>query len=478
VINAKQISSVPSSLFLALGLLTALCFSAGLYLEEPIILALPFALLFGFFTVMNFRPVYLLMLVSLSISVEVYFSPTLGTDLPSEPLIVGLTLVYLLYILKNPAELKTNFLFHPVILLLLLHLAWIFYSSFFSGQPIVSLKFSIAKTWYILTFVFLTALLIRSEDDISQFFWWLFTPLVLVTTRIILVHWTYDFGFMEINSAVQPFFRNHVNYSAILVLVMPWAVTYLFRYKRMSAPWLFILFGIAVMFFGILTAYTRAAYVALFLIGAAYVAIRLRLMRLALAGAAIVIIGVVVFLVRGNQFMEYAPSERTITHGNLSEIVAATSSFEDASTMERYYRWIAAGRMIQDRPWMGYGPGNFYFFYKKYTLNTFTTYVSNNPERSGVHNYFLMTLVDQGIIGLVIFLLFTVGTLLIGENIYHRIKDPRKRDVVAMAIITVVGVDAFLLINDLIESDKVGSLYFISIAIMVKMDLLDKQAKS
>jgi O-antigen ligase len=95
--------------------------------------------------------------------------------------------------------------------------------------------------------------------------------------------------------------------------------------------------------------------------------------------------------------------------------------------MERVYRWVAAAYMIQDRPYSGFGPGNFYFNYQKYTVSSFKTYVSDNPERSGIHNYFLMVTVEQGVPGLVFFLLFCLLVIFKGQQVYHYTPDAGRR---------------------------------------------------
>jgi O-antigen ligase len=46
--------------------------------------------------------------------------------------------------------------------------------------------------------------------------------------------------------------------------------------------------------------------------------------------------------------------------------------------------------------------------------------VSENVERSSVHNYFLLVLTEQGIIGLIIFILLTLAIISNGERIYHQ----------------------------------------------------------
>ena len=175
--------------------------------------------------------------------------------------------------------------------------------------------------------------------------------------------------------------------------------------------------------------------------------------------------------------MDFAPTERTIAHEALEDIVAATYKLEDVSTMERYYRWVAGVRMSQEDLLTGYGPGNFHNFYKAYTLNKFTTYVSDNPEKSGIHNYYLMLLVEQGLPGMLIFILLSFWVLIKGEQIYHESPNQLRKDIVAGVLLSTVVIDAFLLMNDLIETDKVGSFFFFNMAVLVNMDLLNRREK-
>ena len=190
-------------------------------------------------------------------------------------------------------------------------------------------------------------------------------------------------------------------------------------------------------------------------------------MRWGLAAAGLVAVLAVGYLSQGNKFMELAPTERTVAHEDFEDIVAATYKLEDVSTMERYYRWVAAVRMSQQDLWAGYGPGNFYGFYKGYTLNRFTTYVSDNPEQSGVHNYYLMLLVEQGLLGMLIFVALNFVILIYGERLYHQLTDEKMRAILMAALLSTVVIFAFLLMNDMIETDKVGSFFFFNMAVII-----------
>jgi O-antigen ligase len=461
--------------FMLLGLLTALAVWGAIALDEPLLAGAPFALLLVYQTVVNYKAVYILLFASIPLSAEIFFSDSLATDLPSEPLIIGLMLVYLLQVFSRPDLINGKFFKHPLSLLIIGHLLWIAFTTILSANMGVSIKFLLAKGWYIITFFFLTGHLMRSEREAWSLWWWIIIPLTFATTKVILHHAILDFGFKEINEATHPFFRNHVSYAAILALMIPLLWFFWGRYKRWTWKWWILAGCMAILFFGMVTAYTRAAYVALFLAFGAYFVIRLRLVRWVLAGATIVIAAAFTYLVNDNQFMEYAPSERTIAHEELGDIVAATYSMEDVSTSERYYRWIAGVRMSAEDPITGFGPGNFYFFYKQYTLNRFSTYVSDNPEKSGIHNYFLMTLVEQGWVGMLLFISMVFYTLILGEKVYHQSKSMNRKALAMGLMLLLIVIDAFLLMNDMIETDKVGSFFFFSMAILVNLDLKNQE---
>jgi hypothetical protein len=100
--------------------------------------------------------------------------------------------------------------------------------------------------------------------------------------------------------------------------------------------WWVLAASAGILVFGVLSAYTRAAYVALLLAAAMYFVIRLRLIRWAILAAVLVIPMFFGYMIYNNKFMDYAPSERTVSHVEFSGIVAATYKMEDVSTSERY----------------------------------------------------------------------------------------------------------------------------------------------
>lgn len=139
--------------------------------------------------------------------------------------------------------------------------------------------------------------------------------------------------------------------------------------------------------------------------------------------------------------------------------------------MERVYRWVAATRMIADKPLVGSGAATFYPEYKKYTLKSFRTYVSDNQEKSTTHNYFLLQLAEQGIPGFLLFVTLVATALLQAERLYHRSRTrPEVRRVVLAAALSFVIIVFHLILNELVEVDKIGPVFFVCLALLIRAE--------
>lgn len=461
------------------GLLCLLSICSAVASGYYLLVGIPLIVLTLYVAIVDFRSLFYLLLFCLPLSTEIVLPGGLGTDLPTEPLMVGLMLITLLFFISGNRLAELRQFWHPITLFLLVHLSWIYLSSITSNLFFVSLKFSLAKTWYVVVFYFLAAYLLKDTREQRKFFWIIFLPLLFTVGVTMIRHASYGFSFVGIQRVLHPFQRNHVNYAAMLTLFMPFLWFAWRRQPRPSFRWWFLLFSIGIMLLAIYLSYTRAAYIALFAGVAAYFAFRLKTIRYLIATGIIVAVIGLAYMVQKNRYLEYAPDyDRTVTHYEFDNLVEATYKMEDISTMERLYRWVAGLKMSPEEPWVGFGPGNFINFYRSYTVTRFETYVSDNPEQSGIHSYFLMTLVEQGIIGLLLFLLFNFYLLIKGEQIYHETKDPVRKGIAMSAILCLVIINVFLLINDLIETDKVGPFFFMSAALLLNIDQRNRSAST
>ncbi len=454
------------------------CFLAAIT-SEPLVLVLPAGVLLAYQTLVNYRSIFFLLVGCIPMSHEIYLSNSLGTDLPAEPLMIVLAFIFIIISLKYIKNIDIKFIIHPIILVFGLHYAWMLVTTIFSNLPIVSIKFIFIKTCYLLTFLFLAGHILKDKKNIKLFFWVFFIPMLLAVLITLFRQALDGFAFAFIDDAMDPFFRNHVDYAAVLTLFYPFIWYARKWYSRYSWQWWLLVFALVIFLLAIYLSFTRAAYIALAGAATATIVIQWRLIRWALLAASIGAAFMIASLVHKNAYLDLAPNyERTITHKDFDNLLAATYNMEDISTMERLYRWVAAAHMSQEELTTGFGPGNFYFFYKSYTLSSFQTYVSDNPERSGIHSYYLMMLVDQGIPGFIFYMIFIFFILIKGEKIYHETKDPFRRNIIMTAMMVFLMVDAFQLINDLLETMKVGSLFFISMALLINMDLKNQREKA
>lgn len=441
-----------------------------------IIAIFPFGILVAYLCVVDFRKVFFLLLFSLPFSMETDLPGGFSTDLPSEPLVLILLGVFILYFIKNFASFKRNFLFHPLTGLLFFHFLWTTICVLTSSDSFVSFKFLLAKFWYIVVYFFMAGLLLKDKKSFCNLIWCVSISLSITVIFVIIRHAGHSFSFDSINLSVGPFYRNHVSYAAIMALFAPF-IWYLKGYYPKGSTQRKILWSILIIvLLGIILAYTRAAYLALIVAIGAFWIIKFRMMRLILVGAFMAGIFFTSSLLIDNKYTDYAPNfEKTIAHKDFDDLVSATTKGEDVSVMERFYRWIAGIYMIKEQPVFGFGPGNFYGFYKGYTINSFKTYVSDNPEKSGIHSYYLMLGVEQGIPGIIFFILLLFYFFYRIEIVYHREKDPFTAGIVMAIFMCMIVISLLLLINDMIETDKVGSFFFICLAILVNIDIQQKR---
>ncbi|HUR30056.1 MAG TPA: O-antigen ligase family protein [Saprospiraceae bacterium] len=460
---AKQHSLVLPGLIL----LFAICVLGFFITREWSLLLIPFLVVAFAWGIQDFRRLYLMMWATIPFSIEIDLPGGLATDMPAEPLMWLTCFLLIGYLFLYSRKINFSFILHPVFIMLVIHFFWIILATIISDEPLISIKYTLAKSWYLVCFVLVPLILFRDILDFKQ--WATYVLIFLVTSIIIILirHSQYGFTFTTINKAVIPIYRNHVDYACCLGVILPfiWLMRKWFESKLAR---IFLFVSVILITTGIYFSYTRAAWLCVPGAVVVYYIIRMRLMRivipLALGGAILI----TAWLAHDNRYLDYAPDyAKAITHSEFDDLISATTKMEDISTVERFYRWVAGYYMVKENPWTGYGPASFYSLYQNYVDRHFTTYVSDNPEHSGMHNYYLMLAVEQGLIGLAIFLILLIVVLLYGENLYHRLPPGPKKQLLMAALVSFCCNLFVLTLNDMVETDKLGSFFFFSIAIVI-----------
>jgi O-antigen ligase len=439
----------------------------ALFTEEPLWMLVPFVWIFFPLLIERTDYLFYILIALLPLSTEVNITPSLGFDFPDEIIMMMLTGIFLVKVTLKPSIFPMNLKHHPLIQLLALYVLWLIITCCYSSNPLLSVKFILAKTWFFVPFVILPSIFLTDKKRFHLLALLLLAPMGFVVVQSLIRHSFYRFSFEGIKNTLSPYFRNHVNYSAMLVclLTVAWTVHELVHTKRMK---LLLKVTIMIGLLAVALSYSRGAWVALMLGIAGAVIIQKKLMKVALVAIVASLIVSVVWLAYNNNYLRFANEyNTTIFHKDIKEHLRATIQLKDVSNAERFYRWTAGAKMIADKPVTGFGPNTFYNEYKPYAATPFKTWVSNNPEHSTVHNYFLLTAVEQGLPGLIFFCLLYFGMLLQSEKLYLQIEDRFYKATALTVGIVLIMIGALIFMSDLIETDKIGSLFWLCLGVLI-----------
>lgn len=448
---------------------------AAIFWYEPLWMLLPFAWI-AFPYLYNYvvkKPVSLFWLLCsmLPLSTELTVTPQLGLDFPDELLLLLLTAIVLAKIIHEPSWFPLPLQKSSLFMMVVIHVLWIVVCCFYSVEPLLSVKFLLAKIWYIVPLVILPVAIIHHKRDFRLLALCFVLPMLLVVIQVLIRQSFYHFSFADVKHAMAPFFRNHVNYSSMLVCLLPvaWALWKLTPVHNKKRAWIF--WGMVIGLAGLFFSYSRGSWMALLLGFSAIWLIRKRWLTVVVVIAIACVAASTAWLVTDRHYLQFAPDhDRTIFHEDFGEHLQATIDMKDVSAAERFYRWVAGFRMLAERPVTGFGPNSFYPHYKAYTLHRFETWVSDNEEHSTVHNYFILTALEQGVMGLLIFCVLFFSMLLRTQYLYHHIGDPFYKTIALAlgAMIVMMGVVNAL--SDMIETDKIGSLFWLCVGVIILLE--------
>ncbi|WP_276132437.1 O-antigen ligase family protein [Polluticoccus soli] len=462
---------------IGIGILLMLVALAS-FLSEPLLLVTPFVFLFVLMTGLNWKLAFWFLLFSIPGSIELNFlGDTLSTSVPDEPIMWLLLLVFMILWAKQPNILPAWWWKNPIVMIVVLQYLWMIVCVIYSKETMLSVKFMAAKTWFLVSFFVLPVFIFKEKKDFKKAFIVLLVPLFITMVIILIRHAMLGFSFRKIEKAISEIYTNHVDYSTILSMVfcLLWIAFPLTR----GTTWLMrltVLFLIIFFLPVLYLTFARAAMVAVvFAIGIS-IMVRLRLVNIVMPLFYGCLAVLMVFVVRDNHFLNFRPNfQKTFMHNKFEDHIIATIQGRDMSSMERVYRWIAAVRMSKEEPVTGYGPNAFYYYYKPYAVSSFKTYVSRNDEHSTTHNYYLYMLVEQGYPGMILYAIFVVVVFAVGQRTYHRFKDRFYKKVTLGLIMMFAAGFINNFFSELLESHKVGTVFYLGIALLVILDHKSRQ---
>jgi putative inorganic carbon (hco3(-)) transporter len=405
----------------------------------------------------------------LSINIEEFEIGGIGMYLPTEPLMFGVMLLFFLKLLYD-RSFDSKIIKHPVTIAIIVNIVWITITTLTSEMPVVSFKFLLARLWFVVCFYFIGVQLLKVKNNYKIFFFAYIIPLTIVIVYAVIRLAGYNFEEKPAHWVMEPFFKDHTSYGAILAMYFPilflfTGKTYPITYKVLS----YLLIGVFTV--GIILSYTRAAWVGILAAGIVFLIYKYKV-RFSVLFFITIMTGIALALSWNTIVMELERNNQD-SSDNISEHIESISNVStDASNLERLNRWSSAWRMFQERPLFGWGPGTYVFQYAPFQLANEKTIISTNAGENGnAHSEFIGPLAESGIFGTLTFMLIIIAVYYRGSLLYHRLP---KGELKAIVLATLLGLLTYVvhgMLNNYLDTDKASVPFWGFIALIVAIDI-------
>lgn len=470
---------IPAVLLPYIGCFSVLVYNMEVELEWAAVL-LPVALGGIVLMARNFEAFLLLMVASVPFSMGVKdLGGGLGLSLPAEAMLLLAGLGGLLILIRQGLPFK-GLLRHPIVVLVLVQHVWVLATSLNSSMNLISLKFFLIRSLFLSVYFLLFLHIFQKHRGGIRFIWAYllgFLPVIIYSliklSKLGLARrFSPDMG--------EPFFDDHTIFGAAIAMVLPTAWM-LFRRRKLYLTGMpgrklaGIIFVACVA--GLIFSFSRAAWMSVVFIGGFFLLLRLKIRF------SYVVVGFFLVVAAGFIWQD-ALLERMRKNENVSgeDIVmmakSVTNVSTDESNQERVNRWSCAVRMWQDRPGMGFGPGTYESQYPPYQLKAEKTRISSNEgDRGDAHSEYLTALSEQGLPGLLIFLVLIFTTIHTGMKLVYRSSDVFTRRLAQAILLGLMTFFVHGVVNSFLDLDEAATLFWGMMALLVALDLRGKSGR-
>lgn len=457
------------------SLFLALCITQEWYMAAliPLVLA---ALYLAFFR-LNVLMLLVVAATPLSVNLEESIPGNLGVYLPTEPLLAGATLLCLLLAIQgrffSPRLIK-----HPISIIILLSIAWTFLSTVTSELPIVSLKFLIARLWFVIPVFFLGVMLLSAKKYLWIFLWTYISTLCIVVVYTVLHHMQYGFSMEAGHWVMSPFFKDHTSYGAVLAMFLPVNIALLLSRRIGPLGKVLLSISLGILALGIVLSYTRAAWLSLI---AAAILLVLILLKFRLTTLLVIFLSLGgFFFMAQDQILINLERNQQESSDDLAEHVESISNVSsDASNLERLNRWNCAISLFKDRPITGWGPGTYQFVYAPFQRAKDRTIIStNNADGGNAHSEYLGPLAEQGFPGMLLVIALVLSISSLAFRLYKELED---RELKLIAVSCYLGLFTYMvhgILNNYLDTDKASIPFWGFTAVLVAIDLWHNNQKN
>ena len=442
------------------------------------ILLLP--LILGILLVSFFRPEYLLYVVVMgtpfSINLEELELGGFAFYLPTEPLLFGLMVLLMLGHLHRPL-IPADVMKHPVSKAMIFYLGWMFVTSITSTDPVVSLKFLLSRMWFIVPLYFGGATLFLRPEKAVKFLLFYLIPFLGVVGYTLIKHWGYGFEEEPAHWVMEPLYRDHTQYGAVVALFIPIAFGFAIEKNRTLPLRLAALLALGILCVAVIYTYARASWLSVLFALLIWIIAKLKIRpRLVVIGG---LLFTLLLLFSLDDILVQLQKNKTDSSENLVENVESiTNITTDASNLERINRWNSVFAMAKERPLFGFGPGTYTFEYAPYQQSRDLTIISTNfGDVGNAHSEYLGPLAESGILGIASVLLLVGLLFWTGFNAYRSLSPGPLRHLLLMTTLALTTYFTHGFLNNFLDSDKASVPVFGMMGIVVAIDVLRRRGR-
>jgi len=415
--------------------------------------------------------IFLAFATPLSINLEEMDLGGIGVSLPTEPIMVALTALFLVKLGLERGVVDRKVWRHPITLVILAQILWMTFCILPSSMPVVSMKYVLARVWFVTTMYFMVSRLFQQPRNIHRFIWAYIAGLSVVVVYTLIHHAQYGFEHDPAHWVMTPFFKDHTSYGAILAFFIPFSVTAVTfpGYSRSARVMAFLI--LMLLAIGLVFSYTRAAWLSLIGAFGLLMVMRFRVPTWVLLALALVAGGV--YVLEKEQITIALERNRDESSDDLGKHVKSISNISsDASNLERINRWNSAFRMFKEKPLFGFGPGTYMFQYAPFQAAEDRTIISTNFGAGGnAHSEYLGPLAEQGVLGMLLMLLLVGLTIHYAMALYRRMPVGGERRLLVAAILGLVTYYLHGALNNFLDLDKASVPFWGFTVLIVLLDI-------
>jgi putative inorganic carbon (HCO3(-)) transporter len=435
---------------------------------------IPLAIILGLVAIYRIDNFFLITVFCVPLSVPLYeitSGLSFNLNLPSELFLLALSAIFFLKLIHDK-RFDIRIAKHPVSLAIYFNLFWLIFTSFTSTMPDVSFKFVASRIWFVSVFYFLATELFKRPKFKNKFLWAYIFSFSIVILYTILSHMGHGFANKDAaHFVMQPFYKDHTSYGAILAMYIPVIVLYLLKQSRNISHKTFIYLLAAFYLLAIILSYTRAAWLSLVFAGGVFAVLLLKI-KFRFILLSVVVLVLFYLSIRIELQHRWEKNNQDSSDNLMEHVESITNISTDASNLERINRWKCAIRMFKEKPFLGWGPGTYTFQYAPFQISNERTIISTNAaNRGNAHSEYIGPLAESGVLGSLSFTLIVILVIITGIRVYKRsvsLLDKRLSLSLLLGLITYY-VHAFL--NNFLDMDKANVPFWGFTAILVLMDV-------